>query len=97
MIAADDFTYGDPGKFYCTESVVSMYRNAGVVLMTPKTPKEVFKSKASYTAFIAINWLVRKLTGMGFDPNGKFYFVGNEQQGLMASQEIYRIYKYPHE
>lgn len=90
-----DFTYGDPAKFYCTESVATIYEKCGIRLMEPKLPSEVFPSKWSYYLFVALNWLSKKLAKAGFDLDKRFYFVGNKKAGLAASPMLKQIYKFP--
>lgn len=85
-----DYTFDDPNKIYCTESVAKIYERAGY--------KDVFKplrirEVVSYWLFCIlkpVNSIVKMLTkkGMSREP---LYFVGNENQGMMASDKMYKV------
>lgn len=88
-----DFTFKDPNKFYCTESVAWLYRKFGVELMTPKTILEV-AGKVRAKVIAVGNYVYGKLTGgkVVLDMNAMFYYVGNTTNGgFMASDRLEAI------
>lgn len=91
-----DFTYSDPGRFYCTESAVELYLRCGVSLMHPLTPREVFAKSPgwAFAIFKFCNWLTMKTSQKGFDLDLGYYFVGNASWGLKASPLLRRIYRW---
>lgn len=86
-----DYSFGSvPGKFYCTQAVCNIYEKAGFKLMNPILIKN-FMNKYWYYIFFVINWTIFELTKKGFDTNNGMFFVGNEQQGMMASPLIEKL------
>jgi hypothetical protein len=99
FLAADpdyDPQYAGPesGRFYCTSSVAYLYQQIGFHLITPYSAYDaVYRHGWGWYAFQAGNWLVKKLTGKGFNLDAKFYFVGTEDRaGLLRSPLLERIY-----
>jgi len=89
--AAYDYTFADPNKHYCVEAVACVYERAGTRLCDPKPLKDIL-SPMAYWFVVPINWLVKKLTGKGFDMKQPVYFVGNEMIGLLSSPLIVKLY-----
>jgi hypothetical protein len=95
FVAADpdyDITFTDPNKFYCTESVVRLYKKIGVDICNPASVDEVL-SGFNLFLFYFFNNLFKIFTGLSI-PNDQLYFVGNEKQGIMSSKRLYKIYQY---
>lgn len=85
-----DLTFSDPDKFYCTESVVEIYKRAfGFKLDEGQTLKELLPTW-SYYAF-RIGLPLFKLFGTSMPTNSKLYFVGNEKTGMMACPRTYSV------
>lgn len=79
-----DFTFSDPNKFYCTESVVEIYRNSlGVELDPGYLIKDVVPNWTYILLRIGVGLFSFFGTSLPFDQ--KLYFVGNEQRGMMSS------------
>jgi len=82
-----DYTFSDPNKFYCTESVGWLYSCLGVELMKTKTIVEVAGKWRAILISIGSN-LIKKLTKgtVSLNLKGTFYYVGNEtNDGFMSS------------
>ena len=98
LVAHDDvynFTYdvNSTNTVYCTQSVCRIYEAISRPLMQPVAMKDVFKAKLNYSIFVIGNWVIKKYSGYGFDlTNGKYFFVGNETLGMLASPLIEQIY-----
>lgn len=91
-----DFTFSDKSKFYCTESVAQIYLNIGITLFNPLTIQE----SVPYWVYLILragSWIFDKLTSCSLPFDQKMYFVGNEKKGMIGSNEIVRIFKYPKE
>lgn len=80
-----DFTFVDPNKFYCTESVAWCCEQAGERLCEPMSAKEVVKPWV-YWLIKAGNFVFQQF-GTSFPVDEPMYFVGNEQQGMMSSDK----------
>lgn len=80
-----DFTFSDPNKFYCTESIITIYQNAlGIKLDQGYYIKELV-SWHNYIIMRIGSWFFSFL-GASLPFNEKLYFVGNEQKGMMSSK-----------
>jgi len=88
-----DFSFSeDVVKFYCTKSVACIYKQAEIPLAEPVLLKSIL-SIYSYWIIAPINYLISKLAGVGLPLNGKVYFVGNKQQGILSTPNIELVCK----
>lgn len=91
-----DYSFVDKDKFYCTESVASVYELSGFTLCQPRSIQEVCGPLVSKLVRIGnkfYSWLCGGLASLPDD--GKFYFVGNpDNGGLMASPLLTRVFRY---
>ncbi len=87
-----DFTFNDPNKFYCTESVVEVYRRAlGIEIdeghyIYDVTPFWVF-------CILYLGSTLFKNTGASLPFDQKMHFVGNSSKGMMASEYTEMIFE----
>jgi hypothetical protein len=79
-----DFTFSDDKKYYCTESVAVIYKEALGVDLPSYFIKEVVPTWTYYVLRIGVFLFSFLGTSLPFDR--KMYFVGNEQQGMMSSE-----------
>lgn len=88
-----DYRFNNPNRFYCTESVATVYGNLGIRLMEPRTIRDT-AGRFTDLLFRAGNWIYSKLNSKAsLDIDQKFYFVGNlTNGGLMASKRLSRVY-----
>jgi hypothetical protein len=86
-----DFTFSDESKFYCTESVVWVYKSVGVQLIQPETIKQVVPGWI-YPIFKVVNWFMKKFSSASMSMDTPMYYVGNETRGLMSSPLTKLIY-----
>jgi hypothetical protein len=85
-----DFTFEDLNKFYCTESVIEIYKRAlNIVLDEGKTLKELMPFWR-YCLF-CVGVKLFKLFGTSMPTDKKLYFVGNEKIGMMSSPYTYSV------
>ncbi len=82
-----DFTFDNPEKFYCTESVVTLYDRSGIKICEPQKIKDVIKPW-QYSLLKPINNLIKFFTGKGLPLEIPLYFVGNDKQGMMSSSKL---------
>lgn len=80
-----DFTFSDAKKYYCTEAVAVIYERAGIKLCEPAYIKDCI-SWWNYAIFAMGNWASGKLFGIKMPLDRTYYFVGNENIGLMSSK-----------
>jgi hypothetical protein len=88
-----DFSFSDPDKLYCTESVALIYERAGVKLVEPQYIKEVVNS-FQYLVLAIGNWIISTFSDCKLPLDQKCYFVGNEKQGLMSSKKTKLVYHF---
>jgi hypothetical protein len=86
-----DFTFDSSDKYYCTKSVVSIYKKFGIILQEPQLIKDIVPGWF-YKIFSVVNWPIRHLLRKGFDPDVPVYFVGNAERGLLASPLLEQVY-----
>lgn len=86
-----NFTFDDPSKLYCTESVAKVYENAGYLNVF--NPKKISEVVPFWKLLIIrpVNWIVKLLTGKGLSFKKPLYFVGNEEQGMISSRKMYKV------
>lgn len=83
-----DFNFKqDDDRFYCVEGATEVYRRVGIQLIEPSAMDEIIDGWKLYLIKYGSK-AIRYLTGAGFDFDSKFYFVGNEHQGVMSSPLI---------
>jgi hypothetical protein len=81
------------GLYYCTQAICTVYNACGITLMEP-VPMQSVLTGWRYFLFKIINSIVVMTSGKGFNTNDKFYFVGNQSAGILASPHIAPIYKH---
>lgn len=87
-----DFTFNHPDKFYCTESVVEIYKRCNIEIVKPSLIKELV-NPFSYRIMAAINWVVSKFYDKSLPLDVPVYVVGNEQKGMLSSDKLEYIIK----
>lgn len=84
------------GHAYCTQSVISIYADAGIPgLCEAKTVKQVLPAWSYYSLFLPGNAISKCLTGASMPLEQGLYFVGNEKWGLMSSEWLRKLFQYP--
>jgi len=86
-----DLTFSDPDKFYCTESVATVYHRVGISLIEPEIIKDV-TSKPVYWILRAGSWICSLFSNTALDFEQKMYYVGNDEKGMMSSDKTYCEY-----
>lgn len=86
-----DFTFQDPDKFYCTESVAHIYQQVGIQLVEPEYIKDIVP-KWFYYILVVGNWFFAKFSQASFPLDRKLYYVGDSDHGLMSSDYLYCVY-----
>jgi len=87
-----DFTFSDPDKYYCTESVAVIYQKVGIQLVEPDKIKDIVPKYLYYILRIG-SWLSGLISTATLPFNIGVYYVGNEKKGLMSSDKTYCLYK----
>lgn len=89
-----DFTFSDPDKVYCTESVVEIYRNIGVELVPPTT---LWESVPWYTycGLWLADKIARRFSKTGLPMSDPIYYPGTEKKGMIASDRTVPVFSYP--
>lgn len=88
-----DFSFSDPNKFYCTESVAYIYQQVGIQLVEPQKIKDVV-NPAIYWILRIGSFFIGLFSEASLPFTEKLYFVGNEKHGLMSSDKTQRIFHY---
>lgn len=79
-----DFTFSDPNKFYCTESIIEVYRKAlGIELDCGYYIKDIVSPFMYKT--LKVGSKLFSYFGASLPFEQKVYFVGNERMGMMSS------------
>lgn len=79
-----DFTFSDPDKYYCTESVVKIYENAlGIKLDEGYYIKDLVPTLLY--CVLRVGSFLFSCFGTSLPFNEKLYFVGNEKRGMLSS------------
>ena len=87
-----NFTFSDPNKFYCTQSVMHIYAQAlGIQLDSGYYLKDLM-STWKYTLLKMGNFFF-SFFGTSLPFNQRLYFVGNENRGMMASEFTKLVHK----
>lgn len=79
-----DFTFSNDNKYYCTESIAKIYKEALGVEFPSYFIKEIMPTLNYYVLRVGVFFFSFLGTSLPFDR--KMYFVGNEQQGMMSSK-----------
>lgn len=88
-----DYSFSNSSdKFYCTQSVASIYKKAGLPLAPPVKLNEIV-GWFQYWLIISVSFFLKPITGKGISSKTPLYLVGNEKIGLMSSQIIEKIYQ----
>lgn len=82
-----DFTFDDPNKYYCTESVIEILKRAGVTITQPKFAKELI-GFWTYYAILIPNWVIGKIWKKSIPLSVPVYVVGNSQKGILSSERL---------
>jgi hypothetical protein len=88
-----DFTFSDPNKFYCTESIIEIYKRAfGIQLIEGRYIKDVVPTWLYFVLRLGSFALSPFGTTLPF--NEKLFYVGNKENGLISSsytKEVFSI------
>lgn len=87
-----DYTFLDPNKFYCTESVNYVAEKVGYPIFKPELIKDVIPPFALILFKIG-NWFFKIFSGHSIPFEIPFYYIGNEKRGMMASKALTIIYQ----
>lgn len=88
-----DFTFTDPDKYYCTESVKRIYGELGYDLGGSYTVREIV-SWWFYPVLLSGSLLTSLVSGASLPTNKKISIVGNENKGMLASPLTKKILAY---
>lgn len=88
-----DFTFSDPDKFYCTESVAVIYQRVGIQLVEPDKIKDIVPTYIYYILRIG-SWISGCISNATLPFNVGVYYVGNSEKGMMSSDKTVCIYKH---
>lgn len=86
-----DFTFDSENKFYCTESVCYLFKQANIALAQPSYLKEM-TTKRQYFLISVISWFVKLFTGKGIPTKSPLYFVGNKEKGIMSTKGLTKVW-----
>lgn len=79
-----DFTFSDPDKFYCTETIIYIYQQAlGITLDEGYLLKDIV-NKFQYF-ILKFGSMLFSVFGTTLPFDEKIFFVGNESKGMMSS------------
>lgn len=87
-----DFTFSDPAKFYCVESVADIYKKIGIDIIEPECIKDIVPWWVYYVIYVG-NWFF-SFFGTTIPLDKPLYYVGNEKRGMMSSDKLELIYEY---
>ena len=86
-----NFTFSDPEKYYCTESIARIYQRVGIKLVEPDLIKDIVPNYLYYILRIGSGFMsLIYTTSLPF--NVGLYYVGNETKGLISSDKTYSVY-----
>lgn len=87
-----NFTFSDPNKFYCTQSVMYIYAQALGIQLDPGYYLKDIMATWKYVLLKGGNFFFSFFgTSLPFDQ--KLYFVGNEKRGMMSSKFTELVHK----
>lgn len=89
-----DFNFNDPNKFYCTESVKTIYKQCGYDLGGAYLLKDIVPSWF-YPLILIGNYFTQFFSKASLPTNIPISIVGNETKGMRASPLTERIFSYP--
>ena len=89
-----DFNFNDPSKFYCTESVKTIYKECGYDLGGAYLLKDIVPNWFYPFVYIG-NYITSFFSKASLPTNLPISIVGNHEKGMMASPLIQRILTYP--
>ena len=87
-----DLTFSDPNKYYCTESVVTIYERALGIKLDPGYLIKEIVPLWSYWLIVGGSFLF-SFFGASLPFNEKLFFVGNEKRGMMSSEHTRLVAK----
>lgn len=80
-----DFNFADDSKYYCTESVVQIYRNLGIQIIEPAFIRDCL-NKFGFSLFKFGNFCFKCFFNISMPLDKPLYYVGNEKNGMMSSK-----------
>lgn len=87
-----DLNFSDPDKFYCTESIIEIYKNAlSIQLIEGQTIWQTVN--VFQYVLLLIGSYVSSFFGASLPFGQKMYFPGNEKQGMISSPYTYKIFE----
>lgn len=87
-----DYTFDSPDKFYCTESVNYLAESVGLPICEPELVKHIIPWWV-YPIFWLGSKIYKVISGAGIPLDRKYYYIGNERRGMMASTATEVIYQ----
>lgn len=86
-----DYTFTDPDKFYCTESVNFIAERVGRPICKPELIKDIVPKRV-WPIFKVINFFFKIVARKSIPFDIPFYYVGNKERGMMSSKALTIIY-----
>ena len=87
-----DFTFSDPNKFYCTETVIEIYKRAlDIQLVEGSYIKDVVSFPMYCTLRLGSLLFSIFKTKLCFDQ--KLYFPGDDKKGMISSNYTYKVFE----
>lgn len=90
-----DFTFEDPDKTYCTESVYEIYRNCGVELQDKPDTLYSVVGWFTYCLMWLMDKLARRFSKCALPMHGQIFFPGDNLRGMMSSDRTIKVFEYP--
>lgn len=89
-----DFTFDDPEKFYCTESVAVIYSRVGLNIFKGSKIKDVVPLPIYYVIRLGNFFMKMFDPRVGLPFKNELFFVGNKNHGMMSSPEMKEVFHY---
>ena len=89
-----DFNFNDSSKFYCTESVKTIYKKCGFDLNGSYLLKDIVPTWFYYIIRFG-NFFTSMFTGSSLPLDVPITIVGNTNKGMMASNCLTKIFEFP--
>lgn len=86
-----DYSFSDPSKFYCTESVNHIAELVNIPITKPELLKDIIPWWTKPIFWVG-NLFFKLFTGKSLPYNVPFYYIGNEKRGMLASKNTDIIY-----
>lgn len=87
-----DFTFSDPKKFYCTESVIEIYKKALGIQLVPGSYIYESVPKWKYV-LMRIGSFISAFFGASLPFNERLFYPGTDKKGMIASEFTYKVFE----